>query len=202
MALRQYYISKGLGDSRPPVDLEMEPKNWPHPADIATVIEVNDYEDKTIQIFTDGSKYEQWVGAGLAVFRDMIYRLDSKCSNKQAEQLEVVKALETLESLSIGDNSQRIAAVITGCRVALDSIKNTRNHSFLIEEIRLRVSKLKRTNWNIEFSWVKVHVGNKGNELADKIAKAAAVDNENTITFNRVAKSTIYKELEDGMIIK
>ena len=138
----------------------------------------------------------------MAVFRDMMYRLDSKCSNKQAEQLEVVKALEALETLGIGDNSQRIAAVITGCRVALDSIKNTRNHSFLIEEIRLRVSKLKRTNWNIEFSWVKVHVGNRGNELADKIAKAAAVDNENTITFNRVAKSTIYKELEDGMIIK
>ena len=28
-AARQYYISKGLGDSRPLVDLEVEPKNWP-----------------------------------------------------------------------------------------------------------------------------------------------------------------------------
>ena len=69
MALRQYYISKGLGDSRPPVDLEMEPKNWPHPADIATVIEVNDYEDRTIKMFTDGRKCVQGVGAGLAIFR-------------------------------------------------------------------------------------------------------------------------------------
>ena len=45
-------------------------------------------------------------------------------------------------------------------------------------------------------------MGNKGNELADKIAKAAAMDNENTITYNRIPKSTIYKELEDEMIIK
>ena len=45
-AVRQYYISKGLGDSIPPVDLEVEPKNWPHPVDIPSVIEVNDYEDK------------------------------------------------------------------------------------------------------------------------------------------------------------
>ena len=109
-------------------------------------------------------------------------RLDSNCSNNQAEQLVVVKALETLESLSTDDNSQRTAAVITDSRVALDCIKNTRNHSSLIEEIRLRRSKLKRINWNIVFSWVKVHVGNKRNELADKIAKAAAMDNENTIT--------------------
>ena len=100
------------------------------------------------------------------------------------------------------DNSQRTAAVITDSRVALDCIKNTRNHSSLIEEIRLRRSKLKRINWNIVFSWVKVHVGNKRNELADKIAKAAAMDNENTITYNRVPKITIYKEQEDEMIIK
>ena len=103
----------------------------------------------------------------------------------------------------IDDKSQRTAAVITDSRVALDCIKNTRNHSSLIEEIRLRLSKLKRTNWNMVFSWVKARVGSKGNELADKIAKAAAVDNENTIkTYNRMPKSTIYKELEEEMIIK
>jgi len=72
--------------------------------------------------------------------------------------------------------------VITDSRVALDSIKNIHNHSFLIEEIRLILSKLEKTNWTIVFSWVKGHVGIMGNELADQIAKAAVRDNENTIT--------------------
>ena len=154
----------------------MEPKNWPHPADIASVIEVNDYDDKNVKIFTDGSKSEQGVGAGVAIFRgtelltQLKYRLDNKCSNNQAEQLAIVKALEVLESLNIEDSSQRTAAVITDSRVALDSIKDTQNHSFLIEEIRLLLSKLKRTNWTIAFSWVKAHVGLMGNELADQIA--------------------------------
>jgi len=33
---------------------------------------------------------------------------------------------------------------------------------------------LERTNWTIAFSWVKAHVGIYGNELADKLAEAAA----------------------------
>jgi ribonuclease HI len=38
---------------------------------------------------------------------------------------------------------------------------------------------------------VKAHVAMKENELADHIAKAAARDNENTITYNRIPKSTL-----------
>ena len=79
-----------------------------------------------------------------------------------SEQLAIVKAFEFLESLNIDKSSQRTAAVITDSTVALDSIKNIHNHSFLIEEIRLILSKLERTNWTIVFSWVKAHVGIMG----------------------------------------
>jgi hypothetical protein len=41
-----------------------------------------------------------------------------------------------------------------------------------------------------------------GNELADHIARAAVKDNENTITYNRITRSTIYKELEDETILQ
>jgi hypothetical protein len=41
-----------------------------------------------------------------------------------------------------------------------------------------------------------------GNELADRIAKAAIRDKDNIITLNRIPKSTIYKELEDETTTK
>ena len=63
-------------------------------------------------------------------------------------------------------------------------------------------TRRERTNWTIGFSWVKAHVGIMGNELTDQIAKAAVRDNENTITYNRIPKSAIYKELEDETIIR
>jgi ribonuclease HI len=81
-------------------------------------------------------------------------------------------------------------------------LKNIQNHSFLIEEIRQMLSKLERSNGTIVFSWFKAHVGIKGYELADQVAKAAARDNENPTTYNRIPKSTLYKELEEETIIK
>jgi ribonuclease HI len=62
----------------------------------------------------------------------------------------------------------------------LDSTKNVKNHSYLIEEIRKRLLKLERSNWTIAFSWVKGHAGIHRNGLADRLAKAAARTRDKT----------------------
>jgi len=67
-AAKQYFLKRGKGALTQSIDLEVELKNWPHPADVAAFIEVKEYDDKTIQIYTDGSKNEQRVGAGVAIF--------------------------------------------------------------------------------------------------------------------------------------
>jgi ribonuclease HI len=85
----------------------VERKNWPHPADVVAFIEVKENDDKTIQMYTDGSKNEQGVGAGVAIFsgKELVsklqYNLDNRCSNNQAEQLAIAKALEALEMTDI-----------------------------------------------------------------------------------------------------
>jgi hypothetical protein len=56
---------------------------------------------------------------------------------------------------------------------------------------------LERTNWTIEFAWVKAHVGIYGNELADRLAKAAACSTEMAVTSDRTPKSTFYSEFEE-----
>ena len=70
-------------------------------------------------------------------------------------------------------------------------------HTYQIEEIRKRIFNLERTNWKIEVIWVKAHAGIYGNELADRLAKAAAYSNEITVTYNRIPKSTLYSEIEE-----
>jgi ribonuclease HI len=65
--------------------------------------------------YTDGSKQQQGVGSGAVLFKvsEMIdkvqCKLDNKCSNNQAEQLAILKALEKLEVL----NKQGINALET-----------------------------------------------------------------------------------------
>ena len=57
---------------------------------------------------------------------------------------------------------------------------------------------MERTNWTIEFSWVKAHVGIYGNGLADQLAKAAACNRDTTVSFKRIPKNTLYSEIEEA----
>jgi ribonuclease HI len=87
------------------LDHEVECKYWPHPADTVTSEEVVSDKEATLQVFTDGSKQEQRVGAGAVVFKGselvakVQLKLDNRCSNNQAEQLAILKVLETIESM-------------------------------------------------------------------------------------------------------
>ena len=62
----------------------------------------------------------------------------------------------------------------TDSRTELDSRKNGNIHTFLIEEIRTKL-----TEKGI-ISWVRAHVGIRGNETADTLAKGAAINEDIT----------------------
>ena len=164
-AVKQYFLRKRKGALTQSIDLEVERKNCLHLADVVAFIEVKEYYDKTVKIYTDGSKNEQGVGAEVAIFsgKELLsklkYKLDNRCSNNQAEQLAIAKALEALETTDIEESSPRTAAIITDSIISLESIKNVNNHSYLMEEIRERLSKFERSDWTVGFAWVKAHTG-------------------------------------------
>ena len=54
----------------------------------------------------------------------------------------------------------------------------------------------------IEFSWIKVHAGNFGNKLADRLAKEGASNKDIPVVFNRIPKTTLYSELEEEATLK
>ena len=103
-AVKQYNIRKWKWNQTHPIDREVELKNWPHPADAVKIKEGKEYKEQTIQVYTDGSKNEHGVESGVAIFVgkelavQLKFRLDNICSNNQAEQLAIAKALEVIQS--------------------------------------------------------------------------------------------------------
>jgi hypothetical protein len=83
-----------------------------------------------------------------------------------------------------------MATVHADSRITLHYLKNTEHHKYLIEEIRKTAITLEKRNWTITFTWIKAHAGNYGNELADKLAKKAARNDD--ISFNRPPKTKDY----------
>ena len=172
------------------IDKDEKPKDWIHPAEFVRIIETP--EDEEIQIYTDGSKNENGVGAGIAIFdkgkieKKLKYKLHNNCSNNQAEQLAIVKAMEALEITNISNSRRRRATIYTDSKVTIQSIKNYRNHKSLIEKIRKKALELEKKEWIIQITWIKAHVGNYGNELADNLAKEATKNKE--IIYKKIPK--------------
>lgn len=67
-AIEYYQLTKGSNKEGTLVDRDTEVKYWHHPAETITLPAENNEDTSTIQIFTDGSKSELGVGAGVAIF--------------------------------------------------------------------------------------------------------------------------------------
>ena len=132
-------------------DCDMEIQNWLHPAEVGTIHEVVGNEETSIQVYTDGSKQEQGVGSGAVIFKGseliakLQFKLDNRCSNNQAEQLAILKALEKLKVLNRQSINPLSTTIFTDSRITLDSLQNYNNHGFLVEEIRKKVASLERS---------------------------------------------------------
>ena len=68
-AFQFYHLTKGSTKEEALIDRDMEVKYWHHPAETINFLTENNEETSTIQILTDGSKSEQLVGAGVAIFK-------------------------------------------------------------------------------------------------------------------------------------
>jgi len=96
------------------IDQDMGVKHWLLPAVTITILRDNNEDNSTTKMFTDGSKSEQGVGAGVAVYRSgthsksLKYRLNKRCTTNQAEQLAILKSLECIENTQTTDKSVTI----------------------------------------------------------------------------------------------
>jgi len=192
-----YDISKRKDEQH---DGETEPHNWIHPAKNIAVIEGHEDSTHHIHAYTDGSKNEEGTGAGIAVYSNrslrtkLKYRLNEQCSNNQAEQLAILKALEYIQTLK--EEKQKTALIHTDSKITLQLLLNRKRHTHLIDIIKRTVLELECLDWKIDFTWIKAHAGHEGNETADQLAKEAAGNKNLEESYNKIPKSSITRVLQ------
>jgi hypothetical protein len=153
-ASQYYQLTKGNRENEVLFDRDMGVKYWHHPAETINFLKENNEAASFIQIFDDGNKSELGVGAGIAIFRlgnylkSLQYRLNKRCTNTQAEQLAILRAIEFIENLQMEDNT---ATTFSYSKMTLDSLKNNTYHTFLTEEMRKKLTEMESTNWTIQF---------------------------------------------------
>ena len=89
----------------------------------------------------------------------------------------------------------KTVTIYTDSQITLDSLQNGNIHTFLKEEIRKKLTEM-NTKWKIKLRWVKTHVGIRGNELADTLAKDAATNEDITESYKKVSKSVVLRDFE------
>jgi ribonuclease HI len=188
-------------------DTPLPVKEWPHPAQQVNIIQTNDSTPYSTVMYTDASKIRGKVAAGAAIYVNQALRrqcnckLHNCCSNNQAKQIEILKALDELASHT--DQNKRTVAIYTNSKVTLASLRNSFIHSPLIVEIQTKIHQLMNQNSLIHFEWVKVHTGIEGNELADHLAKEEAEDDgELNIVYNRIPITTVATDLKKEGLAK
>jgi len=101
-------------------------------------------------------------------------------------------ALDCTENIQTKDKT---ATIYKDSRMTLDSLKNSEIHTFLIEEIRTKLTEMEKINWKIQLFCVKAHVGIQVNELADTLAKEAATNADIIECYKKFPKSVVISEL-------
>jgi len=126
---------------------------WPYPAEIPLIRAPTEIPHNVITIFTDGSKTGGKVGAAAVIIKDDIilhqskYTLHERCSNNQAEQVTILRALEQIQNLQLAEDAEKIVVVNTDSKVTLDTLQNRNKHYILVENIRREIERLEDQQW-------------------------------------------------------
>ena len=84
-AAQFYHLTRGSTKEEAQIDRDMGVKHWQHPAETITILTEDNEETSSIQIFTDRSKTEKGVGAGIAIFESGHHTKSLKCGIKNAQ---------------------------------------------------------------------------------------------------------------------
>ena len=131
-----------------------------------------------LEIYTDGSRSmiqnEYRVAAGIyipAYELCISYRLENIHSIMTAELFAIYKALVWME----GNLPPSKTVILSDSKAAIQTLESENTENNLLYNCSNITKQLTENNFDITIQWIPSHVGIKGNEAADKIAKQAVL---------------------------
>ena len=126
-----------------------------------------------VQVYTDGSKMQRKVGAGIFIKgggwdKEISEPLGGYASVFTAELVAIkVAILQFMQARELS------VIIYSDSRSALQALLVYNSNNRLVQDIQVAVHELAQKGITVSFCWVPSHVGIEGNEMADKLAKAA-----------------------------
>jgi ribonuclease HI len=153
-----------------------------HPAiEIGGFVDWNDsIEDSENVIYTDGSKLDGKVGAGLVHYEHGeerwkdCKRLPDFASVFQAELVAINEALDHINNAGIVVDW----LLLSDSRSALQAIICRWNTNEIVNDIQNKLLSIRTRGISVRLKWVKAHIGIDGNEKADELAKEGTLKEE------------------------
>ena len=161
----------------PKIDTELLNKKKEHPNDLFFAAYCENYLNSSyygfLKIFTDGSKEPSSGHCSIGIYipefkRKYKFRITNYLSIYSVEMVGIITALRWVEEV------QPLKSIIcTDSMSVLQSFEGTSSRDDLILEIKYLLANIRNLGIIVQFCWVPAHIGIKGNEMADKIAKKA-----------------------------
>ena len=159
-------------------------KSNPVPLRTSALETIASYSNEMTRVYTDGSAFKATTNAGLGVIinypngqqKEIINSCGSFCSNNDAEKLAINSTIKHINSTFDSDPLFKTDIVIfTDSLTTLQKLESGTDASKEIAEIRRNINCImNRHQIEVYLQWIPSHIGIKGNETADQLAKQGA----------------------------
>lgn len=151
--------------------------------------------------YTDGSITTENDSRGIGIYHqatgeEFSFQIAEKISIKATETIAILVALNQAIA-----SDQKDMVIFTDSRSALESIKSCLQHKNdrFFERLILLICKNNKDR-RVTIAWIPAHVGIRGNEIADRLAKRGTSVNESNIKLNtKIDPCEIIKIIKDDI---
>lgn len=212
-----YMAKKGFSTDYVPPGRRLEQRlsaaGQPHPSHLITTEYelLEDMKPETLvnhniagpQIYTDGSKIENKVGAALTWWEGgqehscATFSLDPTCTVFQSELYALHKAVDLAKN-----SSKELVNILSDSRSSLELLGNPRTTHPLTSKIKASIKDIRAQGRAVRLFWLRAHVGTAGNERADELAKQAALGPVGSLDYSEVPLSYAKKKIREETVCK